>query len=157
TRVEHVRVRTAATQRIRWRVSGSLQRLGGEPDRRIAFTEAVTPEARSDFGLDLAVRETGGECGALEHLARQVDGLRLVVRAHLCREGAPLRDDVSRGAARDDSHVCARLLVDTAETEVGDRPRRSGDGRAAVLRVHAGVRGGAVEAKVEESGMRRAE
>ena len=50
-----------------------------------------------------------------------------------------------RGSALDLADVRARLVVEPAEAEVRDRPRGRGDRRAAFLRVHAGVRGPAVE------------
>ena len=55
-------------------------------------------------------------------------------------ERAPLRDDVPRGAARDRADVRGRLVVDAPEPAFRDRARRGRDRRAALLRVHAGVR-----------------
>ena len=61
------------------------------------------------------------------------------------------------GAAVDQSDVRGRLLVDPAEPHLGDRLGGGEDRRAALLRVHARVRGAAVERDVELLRRRRAE
>ena len=59
----------------------------------------------------------------------------------------------ARGAALDHADVRGRLVVEPAEPEVGDRACRGRDRGAALLRVHPGVRGLAVEAHVEPAGV----
>jgi hypothetical protein len=60
-----------------------------------------------------------------------------------------LGDDVARRSALDQADVGGRLLVDAAESEVGDGAGRGRDRRSALLRVHARVRRPAVERHLE--------
>jgi hypothetical protein len=71
------------------------------------------------------------------------------VAASFGDEAAVLGDDVARRAARDLADVRRRLVVQPPQPQIGDRSRRGGDRRAALLRVHAGVRGPAAKRHVQ--------
>ena len=70
--------------------------------------------------------------------------------------GSTTPDDVASGPALDPADVRRRLLFETAEPQVGNRARRGGDRRPALLRIHAGVRGAPVEAPADRGRRRRA-
>ena len=57
----------------------------------------------------------------------------------------------------DDPDVRRRLVVDSPEAKVGDRPSRGGNRRAALLGVHARVGGAPVETHLHRMRVRRAE
>src|SRR5437763_9420959 len=78
-RVEDVRVRAAARERVRGLVTRALERGPGESHRLVLLAEAVAAEAGLDLRLDLAAGQRGGEGAGLEHLLHELGELALVV------------------------------------------------------------------------------
>src|SRR5207248_7762213 len=105
--------------------------------------------AALDRRLDPAFCDAGCERDRILHLLHEVGELTVVVRARLGDERAPFRDDVRGRAAADLADVRGRLLVDPAEPHLGDRAGGSGDRGPTFLRIHASVRGAAVEGDVQ--------
>ena len=136
---------------------GPRERVARDAHDVVAPLEAVAAvrPARLDVGTALA--RLRGERDRLEHLLHELREARLVVRARLPDEPAVVGDDVHGDASLDHADVRGRLLVDLAEPEVGDRARRGRDRVPALLGMHPGVRGAAVERHVEHLGVRRAE
>src|SRR5262249_27945009 len=147
--VEDVRICPAAAEAVARFDAASLQGSRGEAHRLVVSLEPVAARTRVDRRLDVAVGELRGESNRLEHLLHELPELALVVAARLGREPAALWDDVAGGAALDLPDVGGRLLVQTPEPEIRDRARRRRDRGAALLRVHAGVRGPTVKRRVE--------
>ena len=156
--VEDVRVRSTAAQRVGRRVAGTLERLGREPDRRVALAEAVAREARPHLAISTSQSARLAANAAVSSISRT--------------SSTALRSSCERTSAVNEHHSGTTLravppeitptfaLVSSsiaAEAEVGDRARGGRDRRAAVLGVHPRVRGRAVEAEVENAGVRRAE
>src|SRR5919201_6260001 len=132
--VEDVRVGPATAERIVRLEAAALQRGHGEPDGLVVALEPVAAGARIDLGLEVAIAALRGERDRLEHLLHELAELSLVVATRLRGERAALGNDVAGGSAHDLADVGRRLLVEPPETQVGDRARRPGDGRAAPRR-----------------------
>src|SRR5215212_1732283 len=147
--VEDVGVGAAAAQAVARLETALLERSRGEPHRLVVALEPVAARARIDLGLDVAITELRCEGDRLEHLLDELAELALVMAARLGRERAVLRHDVAGRAAADLADIRGRLLVQTAEPKIGDRPRCRSDRRAPFLRKHSGMGGAAVERRVQ--------
>ena len=128
-----------------------------EPDGQVVLLEAVAAVRLLHLGLDLALAELGREGDRLEHLLNQIGELSLVLRARLGEEGAPLRDDVPRGPAVDDADIRRRLVVDTAEAEVGDALAAAAIAERPSSGIHARMGRPPVEPNLHRVRVRRAE
>src|SRR5205823_1000238 len=69
----------------------------------------------------------------IQHLLHEVAELPLALRARLRQERACVRDDVAGCPAPDETDIRGRLLVDTAETQIGNRLGRRLDRRSSFL------------------------
>src|SRR5205814_2944024 len=134
--VEDVGVGPAPAQAVARLETVSFQGSRGEPHRLVVTLEPVAAGAWIDLGLDVAVADLRREGDRLEHLLDELSELAFVVAARLGREGAMLGHDVPGCAATDLAYVRRRLLVQTAEPEICDRPRCRPDRRTSLLGIH---------------------
>src|SRR5206468_9452284 len=121
--VEDIRVGSATAQAVARRVAGALERHVRDLDDGVVALEPVAAVALRDLRLHLAILEAGRERKRVDHLLDEIAELALVVRARFGTQRAPLGDDVPGASALDQPDVRGRLVVDTAEPEVGDRTR----------------------------------
>ena len=156
-RDEHVGVAAAAGGDVDRLDVALAQRRRGHLDGGRGARQPVALEEALDGGLHVALGVAGRLGERVDHLAHDLARARVVEAARLELDEAALRHHVRGRAALDAADVRGRLGVDPADLHRGDRAARRRDRVVTRLGADAGVRGLALEARLERVVGRRRE